>query len=250
MSQALDTAGAFLGPLIAAGLMLAWADDFRAVFWVAVIPGALAVLLLAAGLREPARHAPAKRTNPVSRANLARMPSTYWAVVAIGALFTMARFSEAFLVLRAKQGGIAIALVPLVMVAMNLVYAAAAYPFGWLADRVSHGLLLKLGLVALIASDLVLASSGGRKTVIAGVVLWGVHMGMTQGLLAAMVAAGAPAGLRGTGFGVFSLVSSVAMLAASVAAGVLWDLFGVSFTFYAGALFAAPALAALQMRAR
>lgn len=250
LRQALDTVGAFLGPLLAVVLMLAWDNDYRAVFWVAVIPGLLSVALLMVGLREPAHRGSGKRANPVSRAKLMRLPPAYWSVVAAGALFTMARFSEAFLVLRAREGGIAAALVPLVMVAMNLVYSASAYPFGRLADRVSHALLLQLGLVVLIVSDLVLAHSGGWGTVIAGVVLWGVHMGMTQGLLAAMVAGSAPADLRGTAFGVFSLASSVAMLASSVVAGALWDRFGSAFTFYAGAVFAAVALAALVRRGR
>ena len=159
LRQSLDTVGAFLGPLIAVGLMLLWANDFRAVFWVAVIPGLMAVALLLLGVKEPARHVDAKRINPISRQNLRRLSAPYWWVVAIGAVFTLARFSEAFLVLRAQQIGIAMALVPLVMVSMNIVYALSAYPFGQLSDRMSHTKLLVLGLVVLIAADLVLASS-------------------------------------------------------------------------------------------
>lgn len=252
LRQSLDTVGAFLGPLIAVGLMLLWANDFRAVFWVAVIPGVLAVVLLVFGVREPARHTGEKKVNPIRRENLVRLSSPYWWVVGIGAVFTLARFSEAFLVLRAQAGGIPVALVPLVMVAMNLVYAACAYPFGKLADRMSHKTLLAWGLGVLIAADLVLAINDHWTTVIAGVALWGVHMGMTQGLLATMVADTAPADLRGTAFGFFNLVSGVAMLAASVLAGLLWDQFGASYTFYAGAAFAAIALLGLlkSVRAR
>ena len=245
LRQSLDTVGALLGPLIAVGLMLLWADDFRAVFWVAVIPGLMAVGLLFFGLREP-EHAPAaKRTNPIRRDNLKRLSAAYWWVVAIGAVFTLARFSEAFLVLRAHQGGIALALVPLVMVAMNLIYALSAYPFGKLSDRMSHTRLLAIGLVLLLAADLVLASSNHWTVVLGGVALWGVHMGMTQGLLATMVADTAPADLRGTAFGFFNLVSGVAMLIASVLAGWLWDGMGAEATFYAGALFCLIALAGL-----
>jgi predicted MFS family arabinose efflux permease len=230
---------------LAVGLMLLWANDFRAVFWVAVIPGLMAVALLLLGLREPVHPQAIKRTNPIRRENLKRMSSAYWWVVGIGAVFTLARFSEAFLVLRAQQSGVPIALVPLVMVAMNLVYALSAYPFGKLSDQMSKKTLLALGLVVLIAADLVLASSDHWSVVLVGVALWGVHMGMTQGLLATMVADLAPADLRGTAFGFFNLVSGLAMLLASVLAGLLWDQFGASFTFYAGAIFCAIALAGL-----
>ena len=245
LRQSLDTVGAFLGPLLAVGLMLLWANDFRAVFWVAVIPGLMAVALLFLGLREPSQPPVAKRTNPIRRENLQRLSGAYWWVVGIGAVFTLARFSEAFLVLRAQQGGVSVALVPLVMVAMNLVYALSAYPFGKLSDRLSKKTLLALGLVVLIAADLVLASSDHWGVVLAGVALWGIHMGMTQGLLATMVADLAPADLRGTAFGFFNLVSGLAMLLASVLAGLLWDQLGASFTFYAGAGFCGVALAGL-----
>ena len=245
LRQSLDTVGAFLGPLLAVGLMLLWANDFRAVFWVAVIPGLLAVALLLFGVREPERHVGEKRRNPIRRENLKRLDGAYWWVVGVGAVFTLARFSEAFLVLRAQQGGIAVALVPLVMVAMNVVYAASAYPFGKLSDRMSRKKLLAWGLVVLIAADLVLALDEHWVTVLAGVALWGVHMGMTQGLLATMVADTAPTDLRGTAFGFFNLVSGLAMLIASVVAGLLWDQLGASFTFYAGAAFCGLALLGL-----
>ncbi len=245
LRQSLDTVGAFLGPLLAVGLMLLWQNDFRAVFWVAVIPGALAVVLLVFGVREPARPASPKRLNPISRENLKRLSPGYWRVVGIGALFTLARFSEAFLVLRAQQAGISIALVPLVMVAMNLIYAASAYPFGKLSDRVSHSALLSVGLVVLVAADLVLASGGHWGVILVGVAFWGLHMGMTQGLLAAMVADTAPVDLRGTAYGFFNLMTGVAMLLASVLAGLLWDRLGAAATFYAGAAFCGVTLVAL-----
>jgi MFS family permease len=249
LRQSLDTVGAFLGPLLGVGLMLLWANDFRAVFWVAVIPGLLAVALLLFGVQEPQKLEAHVPVNPVSRANLKRLGASYWWVVGIGAVFTLARFSEAFLVLRAAQGGIPIALVPLVMVAMNLIYAASAYPFGKLSDSMSHGKLLALGLAVLIAADLVLASNDHWATVLLGVALWGVHMGITQGLLARMVADTAPADLRGTAYGFFNLMSGLAMLLASVVAGLLWDRLGASFTFYAGAAFCVATLVGLLVRA-
>ena len=248
LRQSLDTVGAFVGPLLAVGLMLLWANDFRAVFAVAIIPAALCVALLVLGVQEPERPAGAPRVNPISRTNLKRLPRAYWWVVGVGAVFTLARFSEAFLVLRAEQVGIALALVPLVMVAMNAVFSVTAYPFGKLSDRVSHRRLLLAGLAVLVLADVVLAASTHWTGLLLGVALWGVHMGMTQGLLAAMVADTAPADLRGTAYGFFNLMSGLAMLAASVVAGLLWQYWGPAWTFGAGAMFSAVAMAALLWR--
>ena len=248
LRQSLDTVGAFTGPLLAVGLMLLWADDFRAVFWVAIIPGVLAVALLFFGVQEPARHPREKPVNPVHWRELKRLSRAYWWVVAIGAIFTLARFSEAFLVLRAQQGGLPMAWVPLVLVAMNLVYAAAAYPFGKLSDSMSHTKLLTLGLIVLMVADFVLAYAQSWGVVFVGVALWGLHMGMTQGLLATMVADTAPTDLRGSAFGFFNLLSGLTMLVASVLAGLLWDRLGPAFTFHAGALFCVLALAVIALK--
>jgi MFS family permease len=250
LRQALDTVGAFTGPLLAAGLMLLWANDYRRIFWIALVPGVLAVLLLALGVREPAKTAPSKGVNPLSRASLRRLSRVYWWVVATGAVFMLARFSEAFLVLRAMQGGMRPALVPLVMVAMNAVYMLSAYPFGKLADSVDHRRLLVAGMGFLVLADLVLAHSGRWPAVLLGVGLWGLHMGMTQGLLAVMVAQAAPPDLKGTAFGMFNLVSGIAMLAASVVAGVLWERAGAAATFYAGAAFSVLAAVLIVGRGR
>jgi MFS family permease len=247
LRQSLDTVGAFLGPLLSVWLMLLWANDFRAVFWVAVLPGLMAVTLLLFGIQEPVHRQSDVRTNPIRRDNLLRLGSAYWWVVGIGSVFTLARFSEAFLVLRAQHGGIPIALVPLVMVAMNVIYASSAYPFGKLSDQMSHMRLLALGLLVLIAADLVLATNDHWGVVLLGVGLWGLHLGMTQGLLATMVADTAPADLRGTAYGFFNLASGLAMLIASALAGFLWDQFGASFTFYAGAVFCGVALIGLPL---
>ena len=237
LRQSLDTVGAFIGPLLAIGLMLLWANDFRAVFWVAVIPGLLAVLLLLVGVKEPEKPLETKRINPIQWREIARLGRSYWSVVALGAVFTLARFSEAFLVLRAQQGGLSVTWIPVVLVAMNVVYAATAYPFGKLADHMSHTRLLGWGLLVLIGADVALADSQSLITIFLGILLWGLHMGMTQGLLATMVADTAPADLRGTAFGFFNLMSGVAMLIASVLAGSLWDVLGAAWTFYSGAIF-------------
>jgi MFS family permease len=249
LRQSLDTVGAFLGPLLAVGLMLLWAGDFRAVFWFAVIPAALSVLILVFGVQEPqAGRAHARPASPVNWRSLSEFGGAYWWVVAAGGIFTLARFSEAFLILRAQQLGLADSYAPLVLVIMNVVYAATAFPSGRLADRVSHTRLLAAGLAVLILSDIVLAQAQSLAAVAAGVLLWGLHMGMTQGLLATMVAGAAPAHLRGTAFGFFNLVSGIALLVASLLAGLLWDQLGSAVTFYAGAAFSVLALAVLILR--
>lgn len=245
LRQALDTVGAFVGPLLAIGLMLLWANDFRAVFWVAVIPGVLAAVLLFVGIREPDRSAAGRPVNPIHARELRRLGVAYWWVVGVGAAFTLARFSEAFLVLRAQESGLALTWIPMVLVAMNVAYALSAYPFGKLSDAMSHRTLLAIGLVLLIAADVALAAGDSVNAVFAGIVLWGLHMGATQGLLATMVADSSPADLRGTAFGVFNLVGGLMMLLASVLAGVLWDRVGPSTTFIAGAIFSTVALVAL-----
>ena len=248
LRQSLDTVGAFLGPLLAVGLMITSANDFRAVFWVAMIPGALSVLVLLFGVRESKHPQNRQRINPIRRQNLKRLQADYFQVVGIGAVFTLARFSEAFLVLRAQQSGIPVAWIPLVMVAMNVFYAASAYPFGKLSDRIKPAKLLAFGLLILLAADGVLASSAHVISLLVGMALWGIHMGVSQGLLTKMVADTAPADLRGTAYGFFNLACGIAMLLASVLAGWLWDAFGAPSTFYAGALFCLLALLALGLR--
>ncbi len=248
LRQALDTVGAFLGPLLGIALMLLWANNFRAVFWVAIIPGLLAVALLLFGVQEPDRPLVHRRVNPITRTNLRRLPAAYWWVVGIGAAFTLARFSEAFLILRAAQGGLPVAYTPLVLVGMNAVYAFSAYPFGKLSDSTSHTRLLALGLAVLICADLVLAWSNHWGWVWLGISLWGLHLGITQGLLARMIADGAPEDLRGTAYGFFNLLSGVALLLASALAGLLWDRFGAAQTFIAGAVLSAVALVAIVLR--
>src|SRR6267378_2695311 len=244
LRQALDTVGAVLGPLAAIGLMILLASDIRAVLWVAVVPAVVAVVVLIVFVREPPATSIA-HANPLSRTALGELTLRYWFVVALGAVFTLARFSEAFLVLRAQDLGMALAMVPIVLVVMNLAYTAIAYQAGLAADKGHRNHLLLWGLIALIAADLVIASFASLAALFAGVVLWGAHMGLTQGLLSALVADTAPAPLRGTAFGVFHLVSGVALLAASVLAGWLWSEHGAAATFYAGAAFTAAALAGL-----
>ncbi len=243
LRQSLDTVGAFLGPLLAIGLMLAWDGDFRTVFWFAVIPGLVAVALLMFGVKEPDTRRPSRRiSSPIRWKALAELGSAYWFVVVAGGIFTLARFSEAFLLLLAQKQGLQDSFAPLVLVVMNVVYALSAYPMGRLADRISHRTLLGAGLATLIIADLVLARAQGLTAVAFGVALWGLHLGMTQGLLATMVANTAPAHLRGTAFGFFNLASGIAMLVASALAGLLWDNFGAALTFYAGAAFSLAAL--------
>ncbi len=250
LRQSLDTVGAFLGPLLAAALMLLWAGDFRAVFWVACLPALACVLLLALGVREPAPAVAERRPNPLSRAQLRQLGPAFWWVASLGALFTLARFSEAFLVLRAQQQGVPLAIVPLVMVAMNVVYAACAYPFGKLADRLPATRLLAASLLVLLVAQALLGWAQGWPWVLAGVALWGVHLGLSQGLLAALVAEVAPAALRGTAYGFFNLLCGLAMLLSGGLAGWLWDGLGPGSTFAMGGLCSLLALMALGLRPR
>ncbi|NVO17976.1 MAG: MFS transporter [Rhodoplanes sp.] len=246
LRQSLDTIGAFVGPLLAILLMLATADDFVAVFWVAVIPAFAALALIIVAVREPDRPALLRQVkSPLSQAELARLGADYWRVVAIATVFTLARFSEAFLILRAQSVGLPIALVPAVMVLMNVVYALAAYPAGVLSDRMDRQTILIVGLGLLIIADVVLALSSGIVGVAVGVIFWGLHMGLTQGLLATLVADTAPAELRGTAYGMFNLMTGLALLAASLIAGGLWDAIGPASTFLAGAVFTALAVIGL-----
>ncbi len=246
LRQTLDTVGAFLGPALAIVLMWLTADNFQAVFWVAVIPAVLCVIVLVVGVKEPERPAGLRRVKaPLSLSEMARLGPAYWWITAVATVFTLARFSEAFLILRAQSAGLALALVPLVLVVMNVVYSLAAYPAGALSDRVNKVNVLIVGLLLLIAADVVLALEPGLVGVTIGVVLWGLHMGFTQGLLASLVAETSPPELRGTAFGVFNMAGGVALLVASVVAGLLWDSAGPAATFAAGAGITAVALLGL-----
>jgi MFS family permease len=239
LRQSLDTVGAFLGPLLAIVLMWVTADHFVSVFWIAVIPAFVSFALILFAVRDPDRTDGTRASRmPLSGGELARLDPTYWWVVAVATVFTLARFSEAFLVLRAQSVGVSAMLVAAVLVVMNVVYAASAYPVGALSDRMSRSTLLILGLIVLVVADIVLAVAPGMTVVCIGAALWGLHMGMTQGLFAALVADTAPPELRGTAFGVFNLVTGLALLVASVLAGALWDVAGPQATFLAGAAFA------------
>jgi MFS family permease len=250
LRQTLDTIGAFAGPLIAIGLMLAWANDFRAVFWVAVIPGAASFLLIAFVVREPERERHAALAVPFSWRAAKGMGRAFWWVTAAGTTLTLARFSEAFLVLRAGNLGVPIAWTPLVMVGMSAIFALVAFPAGRLADRIGARGLLTTGTAALVAADVVLALATNVAALAAGIALWGVHMGLTQGLLASLVAASSPAQRRGTAFGVFNLACGVGMLLASVIAGAFWHYLGPASTFFASAGLAVLAMAVTRFATR
>jgi MFS family permease len=246
LRQSLDTIGAFAGPLLAILLMWLLANNITAVFWFAVIPAVLAMLFMIFGVQEPERPPELRKVkSPLSREELARLGGGYWSVIAVAVVFTLARFSEAFLLLKAQASGLPIMLVPAVMVVMNLVYALAAYPAGVLSDNGSRMRVLVVGLGFLVIADLVLALSSSVLGAMIGVALWGLHMGFTQGLLTTLVADTAPPELCGTAFGMFNLLSGLAMLAASIIAGALWDWIGPQATFLTGAAFTAVSLVGL-----
>jgi MFS family permease len=251
LRQSLDTVGAFIGPALAIGLMWLTANNFQAVFWIAVIPAFLCVALLVFAIDDPERPAGLRQVrSPLSAVELRRLGLAYWFVVGIAVVFSLARFSEAFLILRAQAVGLPVMLVPLVLVLMNLVYAFAAYPAGALSDRANRITILGVGFGFLVAADLVLAFTDGLAGVAAGVALWGLHLGFTQGLLATLVADTAPPELRGTAFGMFNLLSGLSLLIASVLAGLLWERIGPQGTFLAGAVFTALAFSGLAVARR
>ncbi|MGE8101367.1 MFS transporter [Pseudomonas fluorescens] len=248
LRQSMDTVGAFVGPALAIVLML-WLADIQLVLWFAVIPAVIAVALIVTGVKEP-EHAVGKHTfrSPIHWRVLHDFSSGYWWVVIVGGVFTLARFSEAFLVLRAQQTGLSATWVPLVMVVMSVFYALSAYPAGWLSDRISRTKLLCLGMALLVLADLVLAQSHSPLTMMLGVALWGLHMGFSQGILATLVADTAPDELKGTAFGIFNLLSGICLLIASVLAGWLWQTVGAQSTFITGAVLAALAMLLLLLR--
>ncbi len=246
LRQSLDTLGAFIGPLLAIAVMGLTANDFQAVFWIAVIPAFLSAGLIIVAVKEPERPKDLRQARmPLQRDELRRLGASYWWVVVIATVFTLARFSEAFLVLRAQSLDLPLAFIPIVLVIMSLAYSLSAYPVGILSDRMDKITLLIIGLVLLLAADIVLAYTQGMIGLAIGVVLWGLHMGFTQGLLAALIAGTAPPELRGTAFGMFNVITGVALLLASILAGALWDWTGPQGTFLTGAGFALLTLVGL-----
>lgn len=236
LRQALDTVGAFIGPLLAMVLMVWLAGSVRAVFWLATVPALVAVAILVFAVREPEANRPrAVPQNPFAGFHWRSFPASFWRLVAVAALFTLTRFSEAFLVLRAQAAGLPVAYAPLALVVMNLAYVLSAYPAGVLSDRMPRQRLLVVGCVVMVMADLFLAFGSGFAAVFIGIAAWGLHMGLTEGLLAALTADHAPAGLRGTAFGIMSLVRGVMLFVASTLAGSLWSIFGAQTTFLAGA---------------
>ncbi|MEJ2138697.1 MAG: MFS transporter [Gammaproteobacteria bacterium] len=251
LRQSLDSAGAFIGPLLALGLMILLAGDIRGVFWFAVAPAVCAVLILWFGVHEPIRQRETGVNKPALKlSSIKQLRKPYWITVGIGAVMMLAGFSEAFLVLRAQQLGLQLSLIPLVFIVMNIVYTLSAYPAGVLSDRLGRPGLIVAGFIALIAADILLGIASDVWIAMAGIVLWGLYMGLTQGALMAMVADTAPAAMRGTAFGVFNMVSGIALLSASAIAGILWDLVGPHAPFFASAGLATLALILWGLRTR
>ena len=246
LRQSLDSVGAFIGPMTAMVFMMWLANDIRTVLWVAVVPALIAVVIIILGVHEP-EHAVSSfgMRTPLTLSHAKRLPIRYWLIVLLGAIFTLARFSEAFLVLRVRDVGLTLGYVPLVLIVMNIAYTLSAYPAGVAADRISRRALLIAGLSMLIAADVVLAVAESPLPAFIGAVLWGLHMGLTQGLFAKLVADTAPSELRGTAFGISNLANGGTLLLASVVAGVLWSVFGAPATFLTGAGFAMLAVLGL-----
>ena len=241
LRQALDTAGAFIGPAAGIGLMFLFANDMRAVFWVAAIPAVLSAACVLFWVEDRRIEDDGRTPAPIRLRELAMLPRAFWMLVGIAVVLTLARFSEAFLILDASGEGLPTALAPLVLIVMNAIYSLAAYPAGILADRLPVRTMLTLGLGFLVAADALLAASRGLVLTFFGIACWGLHMAMTQGLLAKLVADCAPARLVGSAFGLFNIATGLALLLASVIAGVVWDAYGAAATFLCGGGFAALA---------
>ncbi len=255
LRQALDSTGAVLGPLAAVLLMLQFSGELRTVLWFAVIPATLAVAVLIVGVREPAGAVDAgsgvaarKRRPPLALSELNQLPRPFWSAAALGAVFVIARFPEAFLIVRGHDMGLSAAWVPILFVVMNLVYAGCAYPAGAASDRLGTRGLLLAGVGVLVVAHLCLALTQGVGGVLVGAAVWGLHLGLTQGLLARLVADAVPASQRGTAFGMFGLVTGIATLVGGVLAGLLWDARGGAVTFGAGAVLALVTAIALACR--
>lgn len=244
LRQSMDTFGAVVGPLLAVGLLSLWGGAITPVLWIAVIPGLIAVALIIGAVHEPAAGTRAPRA-PIRRADLAALGRPYWNLVVLGGLLSLARCSEAFLILRSADVGLSIAQTPLALVVMSLVFTASAWPAGWLSDRWSRSGLLALGMAMLVAADLCLAMADGAVLLFAGCGLWGLHLGLSQGLLAAMIADATPAEWRGSAFGMFGLVGGLGLLLASALAGALWQAFGPGATFGCAAVLAGLVLVLL-----
>lgn len=244
LRQSLDTVGAFVGPVLAIILMLVFANDMRMVFWVATIPALVAVICVIFWVEDGVgeRH---NSENPIKTSDLRSLGSSYWVIICIGTMFTLARFSEAFLVLKASEEGLKLWLAPLVLIVMNLVYSLGAYPAGIISDRLDPKKMFLWGVGALVLADLILASFAGLIATFIGISLWGLHMALTQGLLSKLVADHAPERLRGTAFGIFNLAIGISALFASVVAGLSWEWAGSDVSFLTGALFATLAGVAL-----
>lgn len=248
LRQSMDTVGAFLGPIIALALMFLTADNYRLVFWVAFIPALAAVLCIVFGVQESEHSSAAeKKPFPIQKSELVKLPRSFWIVVAVASAFTLARFSEAFLILRASNQGLSGAWIPTILIVMNVVYAVSSYPIGVLSDRIGKMGLLGAGIFLLVIADIILAFGGNLTWVFVGVIVWGLHMGMTEGLLSALVAGAAPTDLRGTAFGMYNLLKGIVALVASGLAGALWTVFGPAETFIAGAIFAFISLVGLLL---
>ncbi len=247
LRQSLDTFGAVAGPLAAIGLMWVFLNDIRTVYWFAILPAVLSVTVLILFVKEPKKEsAPGSVRKTIQWADVGLLEKPFWLVVAVASFAMLARFSEAFLILRMENLGLELTFAPAVLIIMSVVYALSAYPAGRLSDHYGRRIMLALGFVALIVADFFLALTNGRAAGFAGIALWGLHMGLTQGLFAALVADTAPGSLRGTAFGVFHLATGLMLLVASGLAGLLWDLAGPATVFFAGAGFSAITLLAVK----
>ena len=241
LRQSLDTVGAFFGPLLAIAGMIIFAGNIRTVLWIAVIPALISMIILIFGVEEPKIHYKIDKKPSLQLKEIYNLSSEYWKLVLIAGIFTLTKFSDAFLILKAQAIGFQVTFVPLIMVIMNIIYAFGAYPAGILSDKVNRKVVLLIGIVLLIIANIILAMADDFFMLVLGIIFWGMHMAFTQGLLATMVTDTTAPEIRGTAYGIFNFVCGIAMLLSSIIAGILWDQLGSSSTFIAGAIGAALA---------
>ncbi len=237
LRQSLDAAGAFVGPLLATLLLLLWTEDLRSIFWIALIPGAACLALILFGVEDNVT--PTVNTKRIAWKDLKSvMTPAFVQLVILGTLFSLARFSNAFIVLRAAAIGIEHAWIPMAVVLMNITFSLSSYPFGKLADKLNPMKLLALGMVLLALANLLFAYAENYRILAAGIVLFGMHLGATQGIFSTIISEIAPSEVRATAFGIFNFFSGLALLASGLVAGSLWEYMGAQYCFGGGVVFA------------
>jgi MFS family permease len=237
LRQTLDTLGAVLGPIFAIIILYLTTNNFRLVLWFAVIPAVLCIVVLIFGVKESTlKKNISRKKSYFLFENFLKITPVIWLFFLTVFILNLGHFSEAFLLLRSQEIGLKVSFIPVVFVVMNVAYAIVAVPFGHLADRGGFFILIVCGFLILVLADIILALTNSVGWMFVGIIFWGIHLGMTQGLLLAMISKLSPLELRGTSFGLFHAISGVALLTASLIAGYLWQYYYSGLIFFVSAI--------------